>query len=268
MTPENAKDFRSVDNRRMNHPAEAPSHTLLDDLANHLSEEYFRFVPASQMRLALGETALEQWPAFAASWDRLEVDRYMADGGRYRRRRYATLSAAAASAVLRIEPHQPHYQSLDYNRLNGGVARHFAAIEAAVLSSRMMLRTLDVGLSLFQRLFPALPAHVEVHQFRIEARADALGLPTPEGAHRDGVDFVLVMMVRRHNIASGTTEIFDLQQRRIDSFTLTEPADAALVNDAKALHGVTPITPLEPGVPAWRDVLVATYRGADPTPHR
>ena len=251
----------------MNHQVEALPQPLLDGLARLVREHWFRFVPASQMRVALGEAALAQWPAFAKSWDRLELDIYMADGGRYRRRRYATLSAAAGSAELRVEPHQPHYQSVDYNCLNGGVARHFAAIEPAVLSSSTMLRTLETGLGLFQRLFPSLSAHVEVHQFRIEARADTMGRPTPEGAHRDGVDFVLVMMVRRHNIASGTTEIFDLQQRRRDGFTLTEPCDAALVDDHKALHGVTPITPLDPGQPAWRDVLVATYRGAGPDPH-
>lgn len=236
---------------------------LLERLASDVRQAHFRFVPATQMRPALGETALSAWPAFAASWDRLDLDTYMADGGRYRRRRYATLSADAASEQLHVQAHQPHYQSLDYNRLNGGVARHFAPIEPAVLSSAILLRSLGVGLSLFQRLYPALPAHVEVHQFRIEARADALGQPTPEGAHRDGVDFVLVMMVSRHNIASGTTEVYDLQQRRLDSFTLTEPCDAALVDDRNALHGVTPIRPLDTASPAWRDVLVATYRGVE-----
>jgi hypothetical protein len=235
--------------------------TLQDRWSSGVRDAHFLFVPAAQMRLALGEAALTHWPAFAASWDHLELDTYMADGGRYRRRRYATLSAAASSAQLQLQPHQPHYQRLDYNRLNGGVARHFAAIEPAVLSSPTLLCTLRIGIALFQRLYPARPAHIEVHQFRIEARADALGRPTPEGAHRDGVDFVLVMMVRRHNIASGTTEVFDLQQRRLDGFTLIEPCDAALVDDRNALHGVTPITPLDPALPAWRDVLVATYRG-------
>jgi len=32
------------------------------------------------------------------------------------------------------------------------------------------------------------------------------------------------------------------------------------VNDAKALHGVTAISPIDARQPAWRDVLVATYR--------
>lgn len=220
----------------------------------------FHFVPAAAMLGALGPSAAGDWPAFAESWQRLELDTYMADGGRYRRRRYATLSAPSGSGQLHTEPHQPHYQSLDYNRLNGGVPRHFAPIEPAVLAGAAMQSSLQIGLSLFQGLYPDQPAHVEVHQFRIEAAAGHEGRPTPEGAHRDGVDFVLVMMIRRENVASGTTEIFDLDQRRIDSFTLTLPGDAALVHDPRALHGVTPIEPVDPDRPAWRDVLVATYR--------
>ena len=225
-----------------------------------LADTGFAFVPAARMHAALGAAALAGWPTFAASWDRLERDTYMADGGRYRRRRYATLSAPAEGGTLAVEPHQPHYQSLEYNRLNGGIARHFAPIEPAVLAAPTLQAVLMLGLALFRRLHPGRSAHVEVHQFRIEARAGVLGRPTPEGAHRDGVDFVLVTMVARVNVASGTTEIFDAGRRRIDAFTLVEPGDTALVDDRRALHGVTPIVPADAARPAWRDVLVATYR--------
>lgn len=229
----------------------------------HLARADFCFMPASATRAwleAIDPAWAGGWTAFAASWNALELDTWMADGGRYRRRRYATLSAAAGSDALRLEPHQPHYQSLDYNPLNGGVARHFAPIDEAVLRGATMQAALSLGLRCYAHLQPGQAAHVEVHQFRIEARSDSAGLPTPEGAHRDGVDFVLVMMVARHNIASGTTEIFDLDGRPRDRFTLTDPCDAALVHDRRALHGVTPITPLDAHQPAWRDVLVATYR--------
>ena len=50
-------------------------------------------------------------------------------------------------------------------------------------------------LRLFGALRPGLDWHIECHQFRIEARQDAAGQPTPEGVHRDGVDCVLVLMV-------------------------------------------------------------------------
>ncbi len=81
--------------------------------------------------------------------------------------------------------------------------------------------------------------HVEMHQFRIEARPDIEGQPTPEGLHRDGVDWVLVLLVRRENVASGETNITDLQRALVSSFTLTDPMDAALVDDGRVYHGVT-----------------------------
>ena len=61
--------------------------------------------------------------------------------------------------------------------------------------------------ALFERLTPARAWHIEVHQFRIEARAERGGQPTPEGTHRDGVDYVLVLLVGRRNIASGVTTV-------------------------------------------------------------
>jgi len=222
----------------------------------------FCFMTGGELRANLTERAPQwdtDWQRFAASWNDLELDRYMADGGRYRRRRYATLSASPEGQIL-IEPHQPHYQSLDYNRLNGGVARYFEPILDGVIAGATMLAVIDYGREIFAGLHPRSAAHIEVHQFRIEARLDAAGRPTPEGIHRDGVDFVLVMMVRRENVESGTTETFDLQGRRLAAFTLTDPGDTALVDDQRAMHGVTPIVPRDPSIPAWRDVLVVTYR--------
>jgi hypothetical protein len=126
------------------------------------------------------------------------------------------------------------------------------------------LRTiLDFCRGLFGALAPEIQAwHIEVHQFRIEARPGEAGHPTPEGMHRDGVDYVLVLLVRRTNIRSGTTTIHSLDRRTLGSFTLTDPFDAALVHDARVYHGVTPVEPLDPAEPAYRDVLVVTFRRA------
>jgi hypothetical protein len=33
-----------------------------------------------------------------------------------------------------------------------------------------------------------------------------------------------------------------------------------LVDDSRVYHGVTPVTPLDPARPAYRDVLVVTFR--------
>jgi hypothetical protein len=104
--------------------------------------------------------------------------------------------------------------------------------------------------------------HIEVHQFRIAARVGEQGRPTPEGVHRDGVDYVLVLLVDRQNIASGVTTVHRLDGVQLGAFTLTTPLDAAWLDDSKVAHGVTPIEPVDPARPAYRDVLVVTWRRA------
>jgi hypothetical protein len=221
----------------------------------------YAFVEASDMRAALARFgSLADWPAFAESWNDLEVDTYMGDGGRYRRRRFGVYAAGRQGAIARA-PHQPHYQGLDYNTLNGGIERWFKPVTEEVGSGASMRTILEYCRALFGRLAPGTDKwHVEVHQFRIEARIGEAGKPTPEGMHRDGVDYVLVLLINRRNIASGTTTVHDLDKRALGSFTLTDPLDAALVDDSRCYHGVTPVEPENPAQPAYRDVLVVTFR--------
>jgi hypothetical protein len=232
-------------------------------LDEHLARAGYVFVAAEAMHQALAAAGtLADWGDFVASWDALDLDTYMADGGRYRRRRHAVF-AATEDGVVRRQPHQAHYQTLNYNQLNGGIARWFSPITAPIGDGASLTTILRFCHRLFGGLAPAVRTwHIETHQFRIEARGGEAGQPTPEGMHRDGVDYVLVLLIGRQNIASGTTTIHDLERRLLGSFTLTHPFDAALVDDARVYHGVTPVEPLDPALPAHRDVLVVTFRNA------
>jgi len=221
----------------------------------------FAFVPAASMRAMLGaQGALADWDAFAASWNDLARDEHLPEGHRYRRRRHATLSATAAGDAFTVEAHQPHYQSLEYNTLVGGIERWFEPMRPEMLASASFRAIVGFCLRFFGPMQAASDWHIECHQFRIEARPDAAGKPTPEGVHRDGVDFVLVLLVNRVNIASGTTTVHDLGGKLLGSFTLTEPLDSALVHDTRVKHGVTEVRPIDPAKPAYRDVLVVTLR--------
>lgn len=240
----------------------------LINLCNQVSQVGFCFVDSKLTRewlTANNSDALSDWDAFAASWNDMPQDQYMADGGRYRRRRYATLSASTNGAI-KLEPHQPHYQSLDYNTLNGGIARDYTPIAEEVVGGNTMTSILKFCQTVFSQMLPEAAWHIEVHQFRIEASHGQAGKPTPEGIHRDGVDFVLVMMVKRVNISSGTTTMHDLEQRKLDSFTLTAPLDCAIVNDKRYMHGVTPVQQIDPNQAAYRDVLVVTFRNTNIAP--
>ena len=230
-------------------------------LQEPLAREGYVFVRAAAMRAALAQSgSLSDWDAFAASWDDLGLDTYMADRGRYRRRRHGVYTGHPDGTVS-PKPNQPHYQSLEYNQLHGGIERWFQPILPDFADGPSMQTILSFCCTLFGRLAPAIGSwHVEVHQFRIEARPGEEGRPTPEGMHRDGVDYVLVLLIRRQNIISGTTTIGALNRSPICSFTLADPFDAALVDDGRVYHGVTPVEPEDATAPAYRDVLVVTFR--------
>src|SRR5690606_21912862 len=112
-----------------------------------------------------------------------------------------------ADGMLSQTPHRPHWQSTDYNALHGGIDRWFQPLEEALVSDPRwpgLLRSLG---ELFADVAPSDRWYIEAHQFRIDA-ADGLGRPTPEGAHRDGVDFVAVIVVNRHGVRGGETRVF------------------------------------------------------------
>jgi len=226
-----------------------------------LAERGFQFVRSADMRQALERVGpLADWAAFAESWNDLVLDPYLAAGARCRRRRFGVYAADSRGSVER-QPHQPHYQGQEYNRLFGGIERWFEPIAPAAGDGDSLRTIVRFCASTFGALAPDVRAwRVEAHQFRIEARAGAPGEPTPEGIHRDGVDYVLVLLVNRDNIVSGETTVYDLGGSPLGAFTLTDPFDATLIDDARVAHGVTPVTPLDASRRGCRDVLVVTLR--------
>ena len=244
-------------------PAEAGA------VIERLVRDGYDFVGAGAMRRLVEAAGATDWEGYARSWDDLRPDGFMADGGTYRKRRFACFSATAGG--LRVKPPQPHFQTRENNPLNGGVARVFAPVCDAVALHPANRAVLAVCLHVFAAATPPgrRPAawHAEMHQFRIEARPGECGQPTPEGLHRDGVDWVLVLMVRRENVEGGLSTIADGGRRALETAALAEPLDASLVDDHRVFHGVSPISAVDPSRPAFRDVLVVTFRG-EATPGR
>ncbi|QWP77993.1 2OG-Fe dioxygenase family protein [Lysobacter sp. K5869] len=232
-----------------------------EEFARSIRDTGFRFVAGADMRgHLLQHGSLDDWDAFAASWNDLAPDVYLAQVGRHRRRRHAVYRAGREGAI-ELQPHQPHYQALAYNALQGDIERWFEPVREDVADGASLRTVLSFCRDFFSTLAPQTSAwHVELHQFRIEAGPDHEGQPTPEGVHRDGVDYVLVLLIDRHNIVRGTTTIHDRDGTQLGSFTLTAPLDAALVDDARVFHGVTAVTPQDPSREAHRDVLVVTFR--------
>jgi hypothetical protein len=205
----------------------------------------------------------EQWSRLAASWEALPPDAHLKDGGHYRRRRHSCFVQDLPSGQFQQTPHRAHWQPTDYNALHGGFERWFEPVEPAVAAApawTLLLRTLG---RLFAEVRPVPQWFIEAHQFRIDT-AGGVGRPTPEGAHRDGVDFVVVMLVARHGVKGGETRVFDANGPHGLRFVMQEPLTTLLLDDARVIHETTPILPLNDTVrDGHRDTLVLTYRAGD-----
>lgn len=196
--------------------------------------------------------------ALTPSWEDLQPDRYLKDGGSYRKRRHACFVAGQGGLVQ--APPRAHWQSEEYNALHGGMRRWFEPMQPDTVAQPAWELLLKGLAKVCDALKGGQPWYVEAHQFRIDT-ADGIGRPTPEGAHRDGVDFVAVLLVGRHGITGGETRVFAAAGPDGQRFTLTEPWTLMLLDDARVIHESTPIQPV--GDYGYRDTLVLTYRAGN-----
>ncbi|SFC34220.1 2OG-Fe dioxygenase family protein [Massilia yuzhufengensis] len=230
-------------------PTTDPSH--LTDVVR--SEGYALLRPLDVAHLA--GCTLDELQALVPSWDRLELDNYLKDGGRYRRRRHSCFVDDGHG--LAQTPHRAHWQPVEYNALHGGMHRLFEPIEPATIATPAWERLLRALGEVCSGVRGPHTWNVEAHQFRIDT-ADGIGRPTPEGAHRDGVDFVAVILIKRTGIKGGETRVFEADGPAGQRFTMLEPWTLLLLDDAAVIHESTPIQPLDEH--GHRDTLVLTWR--------
>jgi len=213
--------------------------------------------PADFMRLT--DVDAQGLAALQPAWDALPPDDHLRDGGRYRRRRHSCF--VVEQGQLAQVPHRAHWQPVDYNALHGGMHRWFAPMEPADIAQPAWSNLLLGLAKVCDDLKPSARWHVEAHQFRIDT-GEGIGRPTPEGAHRDGVDFVAVILVARQGITGGETRVFDCAGPNGQRFTLDAPWSLLFMEDARVIHESTPIRRSDDAVPGHRDTLVLTFRAS------
>lgn len=231
-----------------------PPLTPVKELPQSLRDQGYAVLSAQDVA-KIAHVDLEQLLSLNQFWEGLPRDPYLKDGGRYRFRRHSSFEMKGKS--LTIVPHRAHWQSVDYNALHGGIERWFEPSQAQ-LTNNPAWQSLLLGLAnILSGVKQVNTWFVEAHQFRIDT-TDGIGRPTPEGAHRDGVDFVAVFLLNRVGIKGGETRIFDANGSAGLRFTLSEPWSLLLMNDERMIHESTPIQPLGPR--GYRDTLVLTFR--------
>lgn len=231
-----------------------PAYTYPDQLPTVLRQQgYAVLSPAGVGELA--GCAPQQLQALLPSWNALPPDRYLKDGGRYRRRRHSCFISDGEHVTQ--APHRAHWQPVEYNALHGGMQRWFEPMEPHVVAESAWTRLLQAMARVASALKGQRPWFIEAHQFRIDTEG-GIGRPTPEGAHRDGVDLVAVFLLARAGIKGGETRVFQSDGPAGQRFTLTEPWSALILDDERVIHETTPIQPVEAA--GYRDTLVLTLR--------
>ncbi|NML14949.1 2OG-Fe dioxygenase family protein [Azohydromonas sp. G-1-1-14] len=202
---------------------------------------------------------MREWPRFGDYWNRLTLDRHMGDGGTYRFRRYGELELQYPDQLRQL-PHGPYEQPRYINKLNGGIQRWFDPLEPEFVQEESLTKLLMSLARVLDRVEGARQCwNVRLHPYRIRASSDTAGQPTPEGLHRDGVDYIVVMMVRRHNVRGGESTITDAEGQPLFVCKLVEPLDFMVLDDNRTMHGVTPVLPAPDALEAYRDVLVLAF---------
>lgn len=257
----------------------APPYCNVSEVANQLRQSGFALLRGTDVAHWCA-ASMEDLQDLAGTWDGLPADAYLLDGGRYRSRRHTCFEVLNEKA--RAVQHRAHWQPLEYNALHGGIERWFEPMTPSALANPALGQLLQAMGTLCEQVFPDPERardswFVEAHQFRIDT-AGGIGRPTPEGAHRDGVDLVAVFLVARCGVKGGETRIFEASSPAGQRFTLTEPWSVLLLDDARMVHETTPIQPQiraqEQEVPehsdvksdaplvdsGYRDTLVVTWR--------
>jgi hypothetical protein len=231
-----------------------PPLTSIKELPQSLRDKGYAVVSAEDVA-KIAHVELEHLLRLEQFWDDLPRDPYLKDGGRYRYRRHSSFEIQGDTLLM--VPHRAHWQSVNYNALHGGIERWFEPSQSS-LTNNPAWQSLLLGLAhILNSIKQVNTWFVEAHQFRIDT-TDGIGRPTPEGAHRDGVDFVAVFLLNRVGIKGGETRIFDAAGSAGLRFTLSEPWSLLLMNDERMIHESTPIQPMGPH--GYRDTLVLTFR--------
>lgn len=199
------------------------------------------------------------WEDFASYWENLALDEHMADQGTYRYRRYSEFSFKVGGKLHKL-PHAPYEQAKHINTLNGGVARRFLPLEDGMVEHPFFIALLTGMAEIFDGAAGATcDWNIRLHPYRIVTNEFEQGKPTPEGRHRDGVDYIVMMLIDRIGINGGTTRVSNPLNKTLWEGTLSNGLDVILGDDRQIMHEVSPINGNENGVEGYRDALVIAF---------
>jgi hypothetical protein len=186
--------------------------------------------------------------SLAALFAEIPADPYVREG--FRHKALSRMRIHGTDPV--VGPHEPLYQSAEYNPVHGGIERHYPELTPA------MVTALADPLRMFQAA-ARLPEDEEVlvqAQRITTGPAGTTGYPAVEGFHQDDVDVVGILLAGRASLTGGMT----LVSGNADGQALVfagelRPGQLLVLDDRRVWHYTSPVqdTPLARG---HRDVVL------------
>ena len=198
---------------------------------------------------------------FFQSYENLAIDNYMADGGKYRFRRFGRFEYNTIANILQPLSGTEFFQKKEHNSLNGGVVREFSPLEPHIKDNDFLKSIININLSKVKSIDRRKKWLIFVHQIRIVSGEGAIGKPSPEGIHRDGHDYVSQVLISKNNVKGGISRLYNDKKLKIASILLDAPLDTILIKDGDLYHDVTPITAINNSFPFQRDMLLIDFNG-------
>ena len=187
----------------------------------------------------------------------------MADGGKYRLRRYGLFQLSAATGHLAYIPRASFYQSIEINPLNGGEQRHFAPLAADTVKNPFLRDLIQFDFAqLTSKKHIKNDWLVGVHQIRILATTGVTGNPTPEGIHRDDETYTAQHLINRHNINGGINYFYGSgpqPTRHPQAVWKQESYFDSYYFDRSIWHSVSPIASGDRDGDGYRDVILIDF---------
>ncbi|POZ62053.1 2OG-Fe dioxygenase family protein [Chromobacterium alticapitis] len=253
-----------------------PATTHIEDLRQTIAalvkQQGYAHVSSNNAIRLLAEAipGIEQHlPSYLEQWDHLPQDRFMADGGLYRYRRFNCLGAERRDGQMLFtsQPQRPFYQSTEFNTLNGGIERIYEGLDEQDLAHPVYRALLAASSRIIDALHPAPAWDIELHPIRTACAPGCAGEPTPEGIHQDGVDYFFAILIHRQNVEGGVSELQDEHHAQVWQAPLLNSMEFLLVDDRRMYHGVSSCLAAN-NAPGWRDALILNYRLPKGAPSR
>jgi len=234
----------------------ATSHFIRNDLAR----QGYSLVKAADISISAAmHTA---WESIRAEYSSLPADEFLPDGGAYRYRRYDRFYFHPATGELHLLPHGNYFQDTDINAVTGGIVRSFEPLSPETVANPFLRELIRFDFANFPQRDAEQGQHpwqVDVHQIHVVAQPDELGLPTPEGVHRDGAQFVTVHLAQIDNTVGGLVKVYDDDKTLLAGILLRDILDTYVLDDTSRWHGASPIRSSDGVRPAQRGILTFDF---------